>query len=212
MPPKDSDVAVLQRQYDDLMREKIAIEIERDNLLFSSSGEKTDGNCQIEGYVRTINELRNKINDLERVKPIPNATVVSTDLSNSFCPSTPVGMKPRKINVSYSIHDLDTVCQSGVRVSDLVDKLRSKLSDISVLSEKSQRFCESIDSLGQHLVGFYADESNCLEELSCSIDQFKKEYASMKLKYEEKIKKLQEFCYQAQMQRDEAIKQRTQPQ
>ena len=35
MPPKDSDVAVIQRQYDDLMREKIAIEIEIDNLLFS---------------------------------------------------------------------------------------------------------------------------------------------------------------------------------
>lgn len=211
---EDSDVAVLQRQYDDLMREKIAIEIERDNLLFSSSGEKTDGNGQIEGYVRTINELRNKINDLERVKPIPNATVVSTALSNPFCPGTPAGMTPRKRNVSYSIHDLDTVCQSGVRVSDLVDRLRSKLSDISVLSEKSQRFFqfgESIDSLGQDLVGFFADESTCLEELSGSIDQFKKEYASMKQKYEEKIKQLQEFCYQAQMQRDEAIKQRTQP-
>ena len=107
--------------------------------------------------MRTINELRNKINYLERVKPIPSATVVSTALSNPFCPGTPTGMTPRKRNVSYSIHDLDTVCQSGVRVSALVEKLRSKLSDISVFSEKCQRFFqfgESIDSLGQDLVGF----------------------------------------------------------
>lgn len=226
---EDGDVALLQKQYNDLLKEKNDIEVERDTLLAITGNVQRD--VLIEGYVKSINELTHRNRELERLHASnPQSQFPSTSYVNLaaagpfFSTPTKTGGTPKRRQSGVSIHDLESACVSKLKISEFSDKLRVKINDARYFHEKTLKRCHvrTVDVSSQtssavafedsdEVLDYLTGEISLLEDFSCSVDHFKKEYLSMKEKYEDKIKQFSESLLQAQKQRDDVVKQLSVP-
>ncbi len=191
----------LQRRLDDLQREKINIEAERDALKSQLGPADSDKSSVIRQHLTTISDLRTKLIKYEKVGGRKTVQFQMDCGRASNVPRSPGDI------VMESSDLIDRARQSLADKLSIVEKVQSNEDpiDIELQAISVNQFRAAVETRVQTLLKPIRDDLGLKEELTHSLHTLQLEYMAMQQRYNDKIKFLHDTLMSVQKERDSAI-------